>query len=500
MVAHVHNLTVVQNDDHIRILHGGHPLGDDQLGGAGDILGEGLTDHRIGLGVHGGGGVIQNENLGLLQQRPGDAQPLLLTTGYVGAALLDVGIVAVRPVHNKLVSAGEFAGVDDLLVGGVGVTPAQIIPDGAGEQHVLLEHHGHVVPECLQVVLPHVHTAYLDGAFAHIVQPGNQLHQGGFGRTGTAQDTYSGAAGNVQVYILQGHILGSLAIAEGNILKVDRTVGNLCDRAGGGAGEVGLLGEDLVAALKRRAAHGKHHKHHTHHHKGGEDLGGVGEHGAELTGGQTQSRVVAGLDYHMGTQPGDGDHTAVYAELHDGAVQSHDPLGLAEIFVDGGRNRSELLGLLFLPDKTFDHPDAVDVLLDGVVQLVVGLEGPVKDLEHCGHQAHQRYDEDGQSHTEGQAQPYIDPHCADQRQDQHHRTADSHADHHLEAHLQIGNVGGEPGDDGRGGELINVGKAEALHMVEHIVAKVLGKAGAGLGGEPGRCHAEAQRCQSAEHQ
>ena len=43
MGTYVFHHAVVQHDDHIRILHGGDPLGDDELGGAGNFLPERLT-------------------------------------------------------------------------------------------------------------------------------------------------------------------------------------------------------------------------------------------------------------------------------------------------------------------------------------------------------------------------------------------------------------------------------------------------------------------------
>ena len=51
-----------------------------------------------------------------------------------------------------------------------------------------------------------------------------------------------------------------------------------------------------------------------------------------------------------------------------------------------------------------------------------------------------------------------------------------------------------------GGKFVDVGKAEILHLMVHIVAQVLGKAGAGLGREGGGQNAEGQRRQGAQHQ
>ena len=116
MVAHGGDHAVFQHDDHVGILDGGNTLGDDQLGGLGDEFPEGLADHGVGFGIHGGSGVVQNEDLGLLQQGTGDAKTLLLTAGDVGAALLDLVVVLVGEVLDEIVGAGKAAGVDQLLV------------------------------------------------------------------------------------------------------------------------------------------------------------------------------------------------------------------------------------------------------------------------------------------------------------------------------------------------------------------------------------------------
>ena len=50
MVAHGADLAVFHEDDDIGFLDGSDTLGNDQLGGAGDLIPEGLTDQGIGTG------------------------------------------------------------------------------------------------------------------------------------------------------------------------------------------------------------------------------------------------------------------------------------------------------------------------------------------------------------------------------------------------------------------------------------------------------------------
>ena len=106
MGAHGADHTAVQNDDHICLLHRGYALGNDNFCGAGDLLGKGATDRGVGFGVDRRGGVVQNQDLGLLQQRSCDTQSLLLATGDIGAALLDMGVVLIGEGLDEIIGAG----------------------------------------------------------------------------------------------------------------------------------------------------------------------------------------------------------------------------------------------------------------------------------------------------------------------------------------------------------------------------------------------------------
>ena len=50
---------------------------------------------------------------------------------------------------------------------------------------------------------------------------------------------------------------------------------------------------------------------------------------------------------------------------------------------DAGNIR-KFLGFLFLPDKGFYHPNSADIFLHHRIEFIVGLEHPVKNLEHRG--------------------------------------------------------------------------------------------------------------------
>ena len=94
---------VVQHEDAVCVLHGADALGDDEFRGVGDLLCESPADQGIRPGIYGAGGIVQDQYLGLFQQRARDAQALFLPAGHVGAALLDVSVIAVRQRADELV-------------------------------------------------------------------------------------------------------------------------------------------------------------------------------------------------------------------------------------------------------------------------------------------------------------------------------------------------------------------------------------------------------------
>ena len=86
----------------------------------------------------------------------------------------------------KFIGAGQTTSFFALFFCGIFVAPAQIILDGAGEQHIFLQYHSNGVVQGIQPVFFYIASANQNIAFGGIVQARNQLNQRCFGRTGTA--------------------------------------------------------------------------------------------------------------------------------------------------------------------------------------------------------------------------------------------------------------------------------------------------------------------------
>ena len=131
---------------------------------------------------------------------------LLLSTGYVVTAFHDHGIIFIRELLNKAVGLRQLTDSLDFLVAGVLITPADIFIDTSCKQDIFLKHHGHLVTQCFQVVFSYVDTADFHTSSGHVIQTRDQLHQCGFGASGTADDTDDLTALNMQIDIFKDRL------------------------------------------------------------------------------------------------------------------------------------------------------------------------------------------------------------------------------------------------------------------------------------------------------
>ena len=253
--------TAVHDDDHVRVLNGADTLCDDKLRGVGDLGAEGLPDLCVGLGVNSRGRVVKNQHLWFFQKRTRNAEPLLLTAGDVCTALLDVSVVFVGELLNEFVGAGKAADTHKLFVARVGVAPAQVFLDCAGEKHVFLQHDGDLIAERLKIIAPHVDTADANGALARVIQTRDELHKAGLGRARAAQDTDSLAGFDVQVDIRQRHAVGVGRVFEADVVKIDAAVRYLVNGVFRVV-QVDRLAKYLGNSLDRGGCHGEHDKDH----------------------------------------------------------------------------------------------------------------------------------------------------------------------------------------------------------------------------------------------
>ena len=141
MRAHAVNAAVIQHHDAVGIHHACDTLGDDDHRRVGN-LGDMLADLGVGRHIDRTGRVVKNEHARMFEQRTRNAQALLLAARNTGATLAQLAVETADAVQ-KLVHARRTAGIQQLLVGGIGRAPLQVLAHGARKQHVLLQHNAH---------------------------------------------------------------------------------------------------------------------------------------------------------------------------------------------------------------------------------------------------------------------------------------------------------------------------------------------------------------------
>ena len=163
-------------------------MGHDEAGAALHHPGEGVLNPQLGAGVDGGGGLVQNQHRRQAQHHAGDAQQLLLALGQHAAVLADDGVIAVGQSADEGVGVGGLRGGDHLLVGGVGLAHDDVLPDGAGLQPGVLQHHAVGGAQAVARHVADVAALDADAAGIHVVKAHQQVDDGGLAAAGGADD------------------------------------------------------------------------------------------------------------------------------------------------------------------------------------------------------------------------------------------------------------------------------------------------------------------------
>ena len=134
--AHRGDLAVVQNQDEVGVAHGAYPLGYHDHGAvalAHQPVERGL-DRRLRLGVHGRGAVVEDQEPGVYEQRPGYGYALALSPREPDPPLADDGVVALGQRADELVGLRRPCCGFDLLLRRVRAAVGYVVAHGAREE------------------------------------------------------------------------------------------------------------------------------------------------------------------------------------------------------------------------------------------------------------------------------------------------------------------------------------------------------------------------------
>src|SRR5262245_10307636 len=140
-------LPLIEHEDPMGGPQRAQPMGDEKHRPAPADLGEIRLDDGLGLVVEGAGGLVEDQDAGIPDQRPGDGDSLPLAAREGRSPLPDERVVPIGKLADELVGAGECRRSDHVLQGRSGVRQGDVRADGAVEEKALLGHHADLAPE-----------------------------------------------------------------------------------------------------------------------------------------------------------------------------------------------------------------------------------------------------------------------------------------------------------------------------------------------------------------
>ena len=81
MASLLDDAAVFHGDDDVGVADGGKAMGDDEGGAVGHEPGEGAADGHLVDGIEMAGGLVENEDRGVLEEGSGDGDTLALAAG-----------------------------------------------------------------------------------------------------------------------------------------------------------------------------------------------------------------------------------------------------------------------------------------------------------------------------------------------------------------------------------------------------------------------------------
>ena len=164
--------------------HGLQPVRDHHHGLAPGQLLDGGLQLVLVLRVHVRRSLVQQHDGRVLQQRSRDGDALLLAARHRRPALAQHRGVALRQRLDEVVAARGPRRGHHLLVRGIGTAELDVVLNGVVEQVDVLEHHGEVRHELVELPVAHVLAAQRHRARVHVPEAGHKVHERGLARPG----------------------------------------------------------------------------------------------------------------------------------------------------------------------------------------------------------------------------------------------------------------------------------------------------------------------------
>ena len=145
--ANLGNTALIEHNDFVGPPYCRQPVSNHDDGPILHQICEGALHQHLRLRIEMRCGLIKDQNRGVSEQRPGDRNPLSLTSAETGAAFSDQRIESLRQGPNKLLGHGVPCGGVDLIHGGAGTAIGNVRRHRGVEQECVLSHDADLLPQ-----------------------------------------------------------------------------------------------------------------------------------------------------------------------------------------------------------------------------------------------------------------------------------------------------------------------------------------------------------------
>ncbi len=150
MRAALDDAALIENEDPVRMSHGGKPMRDDDAGAPMHQSLERFVHEAFTFAVECRSGFIEQQDSRVRQNRTGDGDALTLTPGKFHAARTHHGFHAFGQTLDELRRIRQSAGLVNLILSGASFSVADIFADRATKQQNLLRHDRHLRADSAQ--------------------------------------------------------------------------------------------------------------------------------------------------------------------------------------------------------------------------------------------------------------------------------------------------------------------------------------------------------------
>ena len=247
MAAALDDATAVEHDDLVGMDDGRQPVGDHQGGAAAAHLFQRALDLLLGARVERAGRLVEQQDMGVLQDGAGDRHALLLAARELQAALADRRLVALRQGHDEVMDARQPGRPLDILARAVGPAVADVVVDRVVEQHRVLRHHADRGPQAVLRHLTDILAIDPHAAGGHVVEAEQDARHRRLAGPARPHDRHGVARCHAEIDVVQDR--PRLLVVEVDMVEHDLAAAHLQRRGAWLVGDLGRDGEQAEHAL-----------------------------------------------------------------------------------------------------------------------------------------------------------------------------------------------------------------------------------------------------------